>query len=130
MGLDNGIMLHGIKPEEIPPFIKYYGAFDDGIELCYWRKCWGIRNKFLDILTKAHPGAHDYKIDIDFDDVPALERALMQFTSESYWDENAESIWTYEEFIPHLIDQIVALRWLAVVMCNNPHIQAEFYDSY
>ena len=52
MGLDNGIIVKNKYKElleELGPdnWGKYKSKDDDDYDLCYWRKCWGIRNAII-----------------------------------------------------------------------------------
>ena len=55
MGLDNGIVVEGVPKEKID---SKYVIFEDELmedfpsfHLCYWRKCWNIRNLILDLIN-------------------------------------------------------------------------------
>ena len=128
LGLDNGIVIKGIKREQLPSFIKLPWSEDykDEIELCYWRKCWGIRDVIMDIL---HGYNQDYT-PIDQEDIQPIVRHLYNFCSKEYWDENADSIWEFEDMIPNLIQQLINLTWLKDYMKEHPEVTCHFYDSY
>ena len=55
MGLDNGLVIKGktlrgkeVLVEDFDYLEKYNGCY----ELGYWRKCWNIREKFLEVFSK------------------------------------------------------------------------------
>lgn len=134
MGLDNGIMLKiesGKLPDDFP------GTLDDfniawlkdhkELEVCYWRKCWGIRGAIMEVL---HMNKDNSEHKIDAEDVPAIRRKLIQFMHPNYWEEEADSIWTYDEFAETLIQQLLNLKWLEKYLKDHPDAECVFYDSY
>lgn len=135
MGLDNGITI--IVPKQ---FIAKLGTWDSSnstdesseYDICYWRKCWGIRRAILNVLDpeglKRQDGETNYPIEAE--DVPAIIRALRPFFNENYWNEEAESIWTFDEMFETLIDNVVNLQKLKELLESNPEVKCEFYDSY
>lgn len=131
MGLDNGIRIRNIpKDYKIPSFVNYHLDKDEPeieIEIAYWRKCWGIRN---DIMAKLHAKDEDYKIPLDVEDIPAIERILIKYLSKEYWDDNADSIWEFEEQIEKNIGILVNLYWLESFMIECPEAEVYFYDSF
>lgn len=132
MGLDNGIRIKGML-EEDKKKIPYYNDdmaeyLDDGeIEPVYWRKCWGLRGVVLSVL---HMGQEVYQKGIDPDDIPALIRGLKPFLSRDYWDENADSIWEYDEYFEHFYKNIIFLEWFKEYYKEHPDLKVYFYDSY
>jgi hypothetical protein len=131
MGLDNGIYLQDIKREQIkfPWFVilPFDRDYDDRTDICYWRKCWGIRNEIRSIL---HMSDNEYEHEVEEDDVPAIVRKLEDFLDEEYWENNADSIWEYDEFKPCLLQQIKNLLWLREYLKEHPNVKCYFYDSY
>jgi hypothetical protein len=107
------------------PFKRDY---DGEISVCYWRKCWGIRSMILGVLHSRDKDEYEYPIEED--DIPAIIRGLEQFLDKEYWDENASSIWEYEEYKPHLISQVKNLLWLREYLVEHPGVKCYFYDSY
>lgn len=132
MGLDNGIIIKKEKRQEldIPSIVKISDSFTDGdIELCYWRKCWGIRDCILDILKINSDGEGYFSIE-ESREVELIIKGLYKFLNESYWIKNGDSIWEYEEIVPKLVQDIINLKWLQELMKNDKNIQVYFYDSY
>jgi hypothetical protein len=131
MGLDNGIVLQGVKRENIkvPWFVSFPFAtdFEHRLDVCYWRKCWGIRERIRNLL---HMDNKVYEAPVEEDDIPALIRLLENFLDKDYWDNNAESIWEYDEYKSHLLQQIKNLLWLREFLKLNPCVKCYFYDSY
>lgn len=132
MGLDNGIKVTGIPKEDkkkIPYYEKDWGDFlENGeIEPIYWRKCWGLRNVVVSIL---HMDQDEGTKKIDPEDIPALIRVLKPFLSRDYWDENADSIWEYDEYFQKIYKNLIFLEWLKDYYKEHPEIEVYFYDSY
>lgn len=129
MGLDNGIRIRNMpKDYKIPSFVGHRSCYDDtGIEIAYWRKCWGIRN---DIMAKLHASDEDCEIHLDIEDIPAIERILIKYLSKEYWDDNADSIWEFEEQVENTISVLVNLYWLESFMKEHPEVEVYFYDSF
>ena len=133
MGLDNGICIKNIPKEDIPSFVKSYTDFDNDIEICYWRKCWNIRN---DIMNRFHGYDNEYTY-LEREDIPAIIKILESWLSESKWTEAYEdndTIWEYDEYRKNdLIQQIINLKWLYEYLKDYPPAEKEdfyFYDSY
>jgi hypothetical protein len=127
MGLDNGIILK--CSDEIFKKIPYYDTDEIGNEdkhLAYWRKCYGIRKA---ILNKLH-GKDGGDTPIEVEDIPAIIRVLKPFLSRDYWEENADSIWEYEEYFDNLYKILIRLEWLKEYLKDNPNVECYFYDSY
>ena len=130
MGLDNGIILK-VNPDTLTTnklvrLDKTWGE-DSNTEVCYWRKCWGIRNA---IIEKFHflTDCSEFKLDVE--DIPVVIRILFDFYGKEEWEENADSIWEWGEFKDTLKQQILNLTWLYNYMLKNPECEVIFYDSY
>ena len=130
MGLDNGITIRKVKKEDIPYFVKYEDMSEyekePTFEIAYWRKCWGIRQAIADVL---HSDAEYVDADIDREDIPALIEALVPFLGKDYWDENADSIWEYDEQVANTRKVLINLFWLYTYMADHD-VEVHFYDSY
>lgn len=127
MGLDSGITIRKINEKDIPDFIKYT-KYSEEIEIAYWRKCWNIRNKILDVLNPENEDKYSFAIDRE--DIPAITRVLKPFLAKDYWDNNNTSIWEYKDMIDNNIQVIINLIWLYIYMDDHDDIEIEFYDSY
>lgn len=130
MGLDNGIELRTHKET-----LRYRS---DSIEICYFRKCWGIRDEILGVLGNNHP---DYSLiecgggtyELDSKDVKDIKKIIKRFLDEDYFNDYADSkIFTYEEYKPILKKAYNNLRWLRwyLWLCGSNVIRLWFYDSY
>lgn len=133
MGLDNGIILEtddksildelfGLDEYEKNRFLK-----TGEVHIAYWRKCWGIRNEIISIL---HMKQDECEHPVEEDDIPAIIRGLYKFLKHDYWEENGDSIWTYDEIIDNLFSQILNLKWLQKYLKTHPDVKCYFYDSY
>ena len=136
MGLDNGIYVRSthraitrvMLPEEITyPFERDY---DNGVEILYWRKNWGLRNKVVDLLAPINENKkYDYIIDTP-NQVFDLIRIIVSFMDKDKWEEDGDSIWEYDEILPILQRDVINLSIIAAFMKNNSDVYLEFYDSY
>ena len=134
MGLDNGIILK-LKDKELPEdFPTKLDNWDleqvtekGELEVAYWRKCWGIRAAIIGVL---HMSPDEYRHSVEIEDIPAIRRELYKFLHPDYWQENAESIWEYDEYIENMLDIVLNLKWLENYMKKHPDVTAYFYDSY
>ena len=129
MGLDNGFVIQNVNRQMVPNFVQLPFPDDDsdGIEIAYWRKCWGVRSAILDAL---HAHNDDYHIEVKAEDIPAIVRALRPFFKAEYWEENADSIWTFDEAFDNMLNSIINLYWAKKYMEAYPDVTMYFYDSY
>lgn len=128
MGLDNGILIksHIEEAKEFYP-TNYVYKSDNSIEVCYWRKCWGIRNE---IINKFHFPQDCGSYKLDKEDISVIIKIILKFCNSEYYKENADSIWEYDEMINNLTTQIVNLKLLTKIWDKYPDLEVEFYDSY
>ena len=102
---------------------------DGSIDICYYRKCWGIRHDILSILHVTED--NDSHTNVDAEDIPTITKALEKYCSKEYWNANADSIWEFEEVFEFtLIQQIINLKWLYSYMLEHPEVTCYFYDSW
>ena len=128
MGLDNGFICKNIKRDEIPSYVRLpWDCRDEDVEIAYFRKCWGIRNE---ILEKLHVKDDEYKIPVEKEDIIPIVKILMKYLDREYYDENADSIWEYDEYKENIQHSIINLMWLRVYMETHPDVTCYFYDSY
>lgn len=133
MGLDDGLSAkrnkafernyEWFKKFEEPYTIKY--GYD--VDICYWRKCYNIRNKIFDSNMPIYDGGISEILSIE--DIDTLVEILASFTKQN-WDDGMGSIWSWEEIQPHLCEQCAALMELHDLMMSDPDIEVYFYDSY
>lgn len=131
MGLDNGLLVKGIKKKDVPSWVMLpldWNNKREEQELLYFRKCWGIRSE---ILTKLHcTEPNDSKIKVDTEDILPLAKILMNYLDKEYYDDNADSIWEYDEYKNYIQQSIMNLVWLRVYMDAHPEVECYFYDSW
>ena len=133
MGLDNGFYVKSekreITREDLPKGIVYPFStdFNNMPEIVYWRKCWGLRGMVLDIVT--HEVGCYYRVETP-NQLIEIIKGLVQFMDEDYWEENGDSIWTYEEFKDNLKNDLINFALILGYMNENPDVYLEFYDSY
>lgn len=136
MGLDNGIKLKVKNKKVFKPFFVKFDDFDfiEGIEVCYWRKCWAIRNDIINVLNRNHfngvRNQNRYKWPVKSSDINDIIRVIKSWRNQKRWDAYAESIWEYEEIKDRLRQQITSLRWLKYYLKFHPNVECYFYDSY
>ena len=128
MGLDNGFICKNIKRDEIPYYVRLpWDCRDEDIEIAYFRKCWGIRGEIIRLL---HVKDDAYKIPVEKEDIIPIVKILMKYLDREYYDENADSIWEYDEYKENIQHSIINLMWLRVYMETHPDVTCYFYDSY
>ena len=128
MGLDNGFICKNIKCDEIPSYVRLpWDCTDEDIEIAYFRKCWGIRGEMIRLL---HVKDDAYKIPGETEDMIPIVKILMKYLDREYYDENADSIWEYDEYKENIQHSIINLMWLRVYMETHPDVTCYFYDSY
>jgi hypothetical protein len=112
----------------------YYSTEDDyhseGWCIAYWRKCWGIRGAILYVLDPQNKKSDQARHPIELEDIPAIIRALKPFLSKDYWENEAESIWEYEEYFDNMYEILIKLEWLKQNWNNLQIKEVYFYDSY
>lgn len=130
MGLDNGVIIKGVTRNDLPRFMRYPDKKDyvkGEVEICYWRKCWGLRNTFIHskFLTED-PNKCEYKLSIkEVDYLRALIVSYLKHPED--WD---NSIWSFNEIKKSLYDQRWNLILLHFWMKRHPNAEVYFYDSY
>lgn len=137
MGLDNGIVLKAKEDIEVPTFLEVRQAnypyepiaaipAGKSEEICYWRKCWGIRNE---IMWDIGLDEDVYCCELTSDDVENIIIILEKYIRKDYYDEHHRSIWEWKRIVPSLMRQAEILSW-AKELLEEDKIELEFYDSY
>ena len=78
MGLDNGIVLN--KPTSVIPFyvkVDSWASSQDSVEICYWRKCWGIRDEILSLFPEAD--SNDSCLKLTPEHIRAIRKIIRSF---------------------------------------------------
>ena len=134
MGLDNGFIVKShkrqITREMLPGGIDYpfEDDYGDGPEIIYWRKCWGLRNEIIDILSMTD---EQYHAEVDtIDQLHAIEDAILYFFDPVIWETEGDSIWQWHEIRGVLMNSYMNLKVMEQFMRENQDVYLEFYDSY
>lgn len=138
MGLDNGIMLKlniidkGIK---VPKCFIHENWYEPGeYEVCYWRKCWGVRNKIITEVFNEKTYPDKYEFEVMPDDVLKIIKVLKYYDNEKNWNNDNSTIWWYKENKIHkqIREQIKCLKKLYSFLRKYPKedMVCYFYDSY
>ena len=131
MGLDNGLCAKNVNKEHIPSWVKLPFNWDDKYEyqeILYFRKHWGIRGEILWQLHCAEN--NDSRTPVDAEDIIPIAKILMQYLDQEYYEENADSIWEYDDARDHIQQSIINLLWLKTYMESHPEVECYFYDSW
>jgi len=142
MGLDNGIIITG-KTKKGENFLKNYFSnnYDPHIgkyEFGYWRKCWNIRQKFLDNFKYNRKKC---LITFKISDIPAIINTLKYFLKQQNWEYNGKTslVFNWYEELPSIANAIRDLYlfydYIDEGADNEDDVTDEdfeiyFYDSY
>lgn len=138
MGLDNSIEVKRTpetnKIERLKIFNKDWDKeLKYDFEICYWRKCWNIRNDILCILDVPRYG-NDYEWCVSKENVDEIIKLLSSY-NEDNWEDSGSCIWEFtsdEEgwsYSEHIKQDIESLRLLRDLM-DKYKLEVYFYDSY
>ena len=134
MGLDNGIYVRSkqrkLTRKDLPATIKYPWSDkydeDNGIEIVYWRKYWGLRTEICCAFNYD-----DYRIILNTPkEVKDFIKIIMSWINPERWEDEGQSIWSFDEALPNLTQSVINLCAIGRFMIDNPDIYLEFYDSY
>jgi hypothetical protein len=136
MGLDNGINVKRTpetnKIEELKVFSQDWDKdLRYNFEVCYWRKCWNIRN---DIFCLGIGNDESYSNNLTKENIEQIIELLQSYNSDNWTDggsciwewEDDEDGWSYSEHIKHDIESLKLLRDLM----DKYELEVYFYDSY
>lgn len=131
MGLDNGIIIKNadVFQDELSVCPNFYWDDIGGSEqhIAYWRKCYGIRSAILSVLRAPEEGG---EYPLSQGDIVAILSVLKPFLKKKKWENEAESIWTYDDIKESMKAMYESLTWLAEYMKINQELEVYFYDSY
>ena len=130
MGLDNGVVFRTKEPITYPKWVmaRRFIRHENGGEVCYWRRCWGLREDVFNMLGSEHEEKFEYHLTID--EVRAIRKILVgYFFHPRRWRKSA---WEWKDAWRHQFRHILSLRWLEKRMRRDPdNIEwVIFYDSY
>ena len=73
---------------------------------------------------------NDSETTVDTEDIIPIVKILMKYLDKEYYDDNADSIWEYEEAYEHIQQSIINLMWLKMYMESHTEVECYFYDSW
>ena len=128
MGLDNGICVkrnyHTTNIQELQPFEDSWDKqHTHDFEICYWRKCWNIRNAILWAIEREFDIQYEFKLTST--DIGNIIIILMSYKEDNWED----SIWEFEEIEEQLKQDVKNLQLLQDLM-EKHNLEVYFYDSY
>ena len=134
MGLDNGLTLRTrkqIDPNLVPSYVEITAEpTNDALvfeyEVCYWRKCWNIRDMIFNCLGDV--GKDNSSCEVSISALESIRDGIYEFLCNG--DDWEDSIWDFDEMIDHLSLDIVNLSWVINYLKEDPHAYVYFYDSY
>lgn len=133
MGLDNAICIKRNKySENITALKKYEESWDKehkyDFTVCYWRKCWNVRNDILSLLSDSYNGMGG-SIDITLEELKKIRCVLKSYNRHS-WNYSSQSIWTWEEHKKINRRHIKNIKELIKLKKKYPNLEIYFVDSY
>ena len=135
MGLDNSIQIkRNTSTNSIPELKQFELSYDNkhqfDFEICYWRKCYNIRNMIMDVVESARD--NDNSDILTTTDIEKIIHGLQSFNSAN-WQENGGSIWDWDDeeypYSEKIQRDIENLKKLQTLM-EKYDLEVYFYDSY
>lgn len=135
MGLDNSIQIkRNTSTNSIPELKQFELLYDNkhqfDFEICYWRKCYNIRNMIMDVVESARD--NDNSDILTTTDIEKIIHGLQSFNSAN-WQENGGSIWDWDDeeypYSEKIQRDIENLKNLQTLM-EKYDLEVYFYDSY
>ena len=130
MGLDNGI---AIRKENLNSSIILNESFIPlDYEVCYWRKCWGIRDDIIHYLRETYKTQENlYEYELTLEDLQAIYNILLSWYNKKKWNESGRSIWSWKVMKKQLRYDCNKLAYLiAKKEVYGDDLPVYFYDSY
>lgn len=85
-------------------YFKMLGGF-----VCYWRKFWGFRDEVVEEVLKNR----DSEVLLTLEDLIDILVTLEKYTEVGYYEgKDANWIWSWREYLSHLVKTIANLRLL------------------
>ena len=129
MGLDNGIVLRRKDNQEFELPLSCCNKYENSIELCYWRKCYGIRNAILRVVDTQV--TNEYKYPVTLDNIDNVIKAFKHFLHKDTWVYEGNTIWDWDKYTRrNQARNLVGLYRLKCWLKKHPEDTAYFYDSY
>ena len=131
MGLDNGIEVRrNAHTSSIPELLQFELDYDKDFEVCYWRKCWNIRDDILWIIGERFGDQYEYVLTKE--DIDQIIKLLESYNAGNFedsgsciWDWDDEE-YPYSEKVQQDIESLKVLRQLM----DKYELDVYFYDSY
>lgn len=158
MGLDNGIIMklkskkaktaYNQLCEETGLYFESILSYEDEdeIDICYWRKFWGFRNKCHLCSSQDLLFDEEYCYLYSEEQIQKIYEILNDYTDKKYWDEEENNyIWGYFEYLPIIYRNLCNLRLLENLIqyflkegisfrknnsSEDADIEVYMYDSY
>lgn len=146
MGLDNGLFITTKHPENftVPKEFVWRDRDWSGVkctngssmiysiysrEVCYWRKCWNIREEIIKALGDRWDG-DIYKFELTVEELKRIWKSINSLNKKKVWN-NSESIWDYSDMRAVLDQDLINIEWVIEEKKKNPdEFRIYFYDSY
>ena len=139
MGLDNGIYWKPRNDKEknvdFPDYVEFnYDSLENEYEICYWRKCLGLRGRIFDIIdnaTKVEVDGEECRYELIRADLVQIQQMLIDYLRyPDRWDEE-NNYWGFDDMKQNLMQNIINLGWMIDYMrLENPMAFVYFLDSY
>ena len=135
MGLDNSIEIkRNAYTNSIPELrqfeLEYDKAYEYDFEICYWRKCWNIRNDILWIIGERLSDKYEYTLDKE--DIDQIIKLLESYNADNFED-SGDCIWDWDDkeypYSEKIQQDIASLKVLRQLM-DKYELEVYFYDSY
>ena len=135
MGLDNSIEIkRNVYTNSIPELrqfeLEYDKAYEYDFEICYWRKCWNIRNDILWIIGERLSDKYEYTLDKE--DIDQIIKLLESYNADNFEDSGG-CIWDWDDeeypYSEKIQQDIASLKVLRQLM-DKYELEVYFYDSY
>ena len=129
MGLDNSIEVkRNAYTSSIPELQRFTLEYD--FEVCYWRKCWNIRNDILWIIGERLSDKYEYTLDKE--DIDQIIKLLESYNADNFEDSGG-CIWDWDDeeypYSEKIQQDIASLKVLRQLM-DKYELEVYFYDSY
>lgn len=129
MGLENGVAIKNKSREQISFFwpFRFLHNENGDVDVCYWRKCWGIREHTLLHIIGTNDEGGEYKVNAK--QVGAIRKLIKSFLGQPDWWES-NSFWSFQEAKEMLCVNLWNLWWLRLWMFFHRKETVVFYDSF
>lgn len=122
--------IRSITKDALPPEIIY--PFEesplDGVEIIYWRKNYGLTETIRQYCKDASlPNENGKYIITQKQQIYNILEIIADFMNEAVWENSGDSMWTYDEVLPYLRQNIDNLIVMMNFMKYNSDIYLVFY---